>query len=121
MIWFYEQAGLVFAWIAFVNFDLWFAEGFVNGNAVPLVLQREFKGVGGCGGGIHGEDEAGEFLRFYAGSVCDPWNAEVFDDRADVILVVPAMVGRDDDECGFEETVVFEGLNDIAQDFIALA
>lgn len=109
------------AGIFFVGFKLWFAEDLVDGDAVPIFLYGEAECIRYGGGGVEGVDRQLKHLWDDAGTVGDPWDAVVFNDKTDVIAVVPAVVGSDEEHGGFEFAVGFQCVDDLAEDGIAFA
>ena len=98
-----------------MDLDLVFAENFINRDAIPFVeFQGKTEGVGNGWGGVEGVELQVDLLRNDARSVGDPGDAKVFDERADVIRVVPAMVCGDEDHGAVVHVVIFEGLDDVA-------
>lgn len=91
-----------------VSFYSSFAEGFINGDAIPIWLQRQTQGIGGSGGCIHDLERGGYFNWLNARPGCDPWNAIIFDDESDMILFVAAMIGCDDDERAAAQVIFIE-------------
>ena len=60
-------------------------------------MKRKPQCVGGGGGGVHGLHGGGDLNGGDARPGGDPRNAIIFNDKADMILVVPAMIGCNDD------------------------
>ena len=109
------------AGIFFVSFKLRLAEYLVDGDAVPLFLDGETKCIRNGSGGIERVDRQFKHLRGNAGSVGDPWDAIVFDDQTNVITVMPAVIGSDEEHSCFEFTFGFEGVDDLTQHGITFA
>lgn len=109
------------AGIFFVGFKLRFAEDLVDGDAVPIFLYGEAECIRYRGGGVEGIDRQLKYLWDDAGSVSDPWDAVIFDNGADVIAVVPAVIGSDKEHGSFVFAVGFQGIDDLAEDGIAFA
>lgn len=104
-----------------MDLDLVFAENFIDRDAIPFVeFQGKTEGVGNGWGGVEGVELQVDLLRNDTGSVGDPGDAVIFDERADVIRVVPAVVCGDEDHGAVVHVVVFEGLDDVAKDGIAI-